>query len=104
MPKRWTRSVQAALLHVIALAKYAIIFTRSWAADSSSQRVRLTAKCDQLEQEVTLLREKLRIKDARTARIPAAQRPHYQPTERLAILDSAPPAAGRWPKPPRRFS
>jgi transposase InsO family protein len=87
LPKHWTRSVRAALLHVIALAKYAIIFTRSWAADSSSQRVRLRAKCDQLEQEVALLREELRIKDTRMARIPAHERPHFQPTERLAILE-----------------
>jgi DNA-directed RNA polymerase specialized sigma24 family protein len=29
----------------------------------------------------------MRIKDARTARIPAHQRPHYLPTERLAILE-----------------
>jgi hypothetical protein len=86
-PRHWTRSVQAALLHVIALAKYALVYTRSWAADSTSQRVRLRAKCDQLEQEVALLREERRIKDGRIAPIPPAQRPHYQPTERLAILE-----------------
>jgi transposase InsO family protein len=86
-PRHWTRAVQAALLHVIALAKYALVYTRSWAADSASQRVRLKAKCDHLEQEVALLGEELRIKNARTARIPAHQRPHYQPTERLAILE-----------------
>src|SRR5216683_5280392 len=33
------------------------------------------------------LREEIRIKDARLARIPTAQRPHYQPSERLAILE-----------------
>ena len=86
-PRHWTRSVQAAVLYVIALAKYALVYTRSWAADSSSQRLRLTAKCDQLEQEVALLREQLRITDARMDRIPPAQRPHFQPTERLAILE-----------------
>jgi transposase InsO family protein len=33
-----------------------------------------------------MLREELRIKDARSARIPPAQRPHYPPADRLAIL------------------
>jgi putative transposase len=86
-PRHWTRSVQAALLHVIALAKYALVFTRSWAADSTNGRVRLAAKCDQLKEEVALLRDELRVKDARMARIPPLQRPHYRPTERLAILE-----------------
>jgi hypothetical protein len=86
-PTQWKRSVQAALLHVIALAKYALVYTRSWAANSSSQRVRLAAKGDQLEQEVALLREEARIKDARMARIPPGERPHYPPAERLAILE-----------------
>jgi transposase InsO family protein len=46
----------------------------------------LTAERDRLAQEVTLLREEIRIKDARLARIEARRRPHYPPTERLAIL------------------
>src|SRR5262249_9139482 len=33
------------------------------------------------------LREEIRIKNERLARIPASQRPHYRPTERLAILE-----------------
>jgi putative transposase len=86
-PKHWTRSVQAALLHVIALAKYALVYTCSWAANSASQRVRLAAKVDQLQQEVALLRVEVRIKDARMGRIPPPQRPHYLPAERLAILE-----------------
>jgi len=61
-------------------------YTRSWAADSRNARVRLTAERDRLAQEVTLLREEIRIKDARLARIEARRRPHYPPTERLAIL------------------
>src|SRR5438128_9360741 len=52
-----------------------------------SSRVRGAAKCDRLEHEVALLREEARIKDARLATIPAARRPHYRPTERLAILE-----------------
>jgi putative transposase len=40
----------------------------------------------QLLAEVALLKEELRIKDSRLRRIPASQRPHYAPIERLAIL------------------
>jgi hypothetical protein len=87
IPKSWPRSVQAAVLHVIALAQYALAYTRSWAANSPNERIRLAAKAGQHEQEVALLREEIRIKDARAAAIPAARRPHYGPTERLAILE-----------------
>jgi len=87
LPKDWPRSVQAAILHVIALAQYALAYTRGWAADHANARVRLAAQSEQARQEAALLREEGRIKDARMARIPAAKRPHYLPTERLAILE-----------------
>jgi transposase InsO family protein len=86
LPRPWKSHVKTAILHVISLAQYATAYTRSWAADSSNARVRLTAERDRLAQEVTLLREEIRIKDARLARIEARRRPHYPPTERLAIL------------------
>src|SRR5437868_5525308 len=87
LPRQWPRSIQSALLHVIALAQYALVYTRGWAADSTNQRVRLAASADQLEQEVALLREEIRIKTARMGGIPARQRPYYEPTERLAVLE-----------------
>jgi putative transposase len=71
----------------MALTQYALAYTRSWAANSTSQRLRAVAKANQLEQEIALMREEIHIKDARMARIPAGRRPHYQPTERLAILE-----------------
>jgi DNA-binding transcriptional regulator YiaG len=71
----------------MSLAHYALVHTRSWAVNSSNDRARLSAKKDQLDQEIRLLREEIRIKDERLARIPASQRPHYRPTERLAILE-----------------
>ena len=40
-----------------------------------------------LQQEIALLREEMRIKDARMARIAPHRRPHYPPTERMAILE-----------------
>ena len=42
LPKGWPSSVQAALLHVIAFAQFALTFSRGWAANSSNERVRLT--------------------------------------------------------------
>ena len=87
LPRQWTRSIQSALMHVMSLAHYAMVQTRSWAANCTNSRVRLAAKSDALNQELYLLREELRIKDARLARIAPAQRPHYQPSERLANLE-----------------
>src|SRR5262245_40122453 len=87
VPKNWIHSIQAALVHVISLAQYALVYARSWAGNSTSARVRLAAKENQLEQEIALLREEIRIKDARLAKTAPAQRPHYQPAERLAILE-----------------
>src|SRR5262245_5460201 len=71
----------------MSLAHYVLVYPRSWAANSSSHRVRRLAKSERLDQEIRLLREEIRIKDARLARIPAHRRPHYQPSERLAILE-----------------
>jgi putative transposase len=87
LPTHWTRSVKTALIQVMSLAHYALVYTRGRPVQSSNGHVRHSAKTDQLAQEIVLLREEIRIKDARLARIPPAARPHYQPTERLAILE-----------------
>jgi len=74
------------MLHVIALAQYAMAYTRSWAVNGRIARVGLKAENDQLKQGVALLAEEMRIKDARMKRIDPQKRPHYVPTERMAIL------------------
>jgi transposase InsO family protein len=86
LPKHWTRSIQSALVHIVTLAHYALAYSRDKAA-TGGRRLRRGAEVDRLEQEIALLREEIRIKDARMARIPPGQRPHYQPTERLEILE-----------------
>ena len=48
LPKSWPRRVRSAMLHVISLAQYAAICTRSWAADSSNARMRLRTEQDRL--------------------------------------------------------
>lgn len=81
----WPQSVRSVLLHVISMAHYAIVTARGWAANSINARVRLNSRNDQLEQEVELLREQLRIKDARMTRIHPKYRPHYRPVDQVAV-------------------
>ena len=60
LPKGWTGHVRSAVLHVIGLAQYATVYTRSWAANSPNERMRLKAENDRLEAEVALLQEEIR--------------------------------------------
>ena len=87
LPKSWSRRVRSAVLHTISLAQYAAVYTRSWAVDSLNGRVRLRAQLEYANQEIALLREEIRVKDARMTRIDPHRRPHYPPTERMAILE-----------------
>ena len=87
LPRSWDTHVKSAILHIVALAQYALTYSRSWAADSTNQRVRLKAENDRMMQEVALLREEIRIKDVRMAQINPKRRPHYPPTARMAILE-----------------
>ncbi len=87
LPKPWSSQIHSVVLHVISLAQYALTQARGWAADSVNPRLRLSSEIERLETEVALLREEMRLKDARLARLPAARRPHYLPTERMAILE-----------------
>ncbi len=86
LPRGWPGRVKSAMLHVISLAQFAMNYTRSWAANCQVARVRLKAESDQLRQQVALLTEEIRIKDARMKRVAAPNRPHCTPTERMAIL------------------
>ena len=63
------------------LAQYTAVYTRSWMADSTNPRLRDRAELNQANQEIALLREQMRIKDARMASIPPQRRPHYPPTD-----------------------
>jgi putative transposase len=87
LPKQWPSRVRSGVLHAISLAHFSLTYTRSWAANSWNARIRLKAENDRLRQELALVQEEMRIKDSRMLRIPAQRRPHYPPTERLAILE-----------------
>ena len=86
VPRNWNEHVRAGFLNAISLAHLAITSVRGWCVNSPIARVRLASENERLTAELALVREELRIKDSRLARIPARQRPHYPPTERLAIL------------------
>lgn len=94
LPRNWPASVKSAVLHVISLAQYSLAQAHGWAVDSRNTRIGLKAKLDRANQEIALLREEMRIKDARMTHLPPHQRPHYPPTERLAILELK--AARNW--------
>ena len=87
LPKGWGRRVRSAVLRTVSLAQFSLTYARAWAANSVNQRVRLHAENDRLRQEVALQREEDRIKDARMRRIDPHRRPHYLPSERMAILE-----------------
>ena len=87
LPKSWTGNVRSAVLHAIGLAQYATVYTRSWAANSPNERMRLKAENDRLEAEMALLKEEIRIKNARLLCLDPRKRPQYPPTERMAILE-----------------
>ncbi len=87
LPRGWPQRVKSAVLQVIALAQYVMTYTRGWAVDSPIARLRLKAENGRLRQEVALLTEEIRIKGARMKRVEPQKRPHYVPTERMAILE-----------------
>ena len=87
LPRGWTRRVRSGALHAISLARFSLTAARGHAANSWNARIRLAKENNRLRQEIGLLREELRIKDARMERIPPQRRPHYPPIERLALLE-----------------
>ena len=87
MSSHWRDSVKSLVVQVVSLAHYAIVQARGKAAHGRHASTRQRAKLERLQCEIALLREELRIKDSRMARMPPQRRPHYGPTERLAILE-----------------
>ena len=87
LPKEWPEHVQSSIVHVIALARAAIVCARAKASNSPLAAAQLRAKLDNARAEISLLREELRIKDARMATLEARRRPHYRPIERQSIIE-----------------
>ena len=76
LPRNWPACVKSSIIQVISLARLAIIYTRSWASDSVNSRVRLQASLERALNEVSMLQDELRLKDARMSRLDASRRPH----------------------------
>ena len=65
LSKGWPRHVRSAVIHAISLAQTSLTASRGWAAESLNAWLRRRAEVDRLQQETRLLREEIRIKDAR---------------------------------------
>jgi hypothetical protein len=87
LPRQWNRRVRSAVLHAISLAQFALTAARAQASGHHRIHTSRSSEIDRLRQELNLLREEMRLKDARMQRIPGHRRPYYQPVERLAILE-----------------
>jgi hypothetical protein len=88
LPGGWPRRVRAAAVHAVALADFALTTALGWAAQNLNSRLRLHAELERLRQEIALLQEEIRIKEAQ-------RRPRYPPAQRLAILELSRGARGR---------
>ena len=86
LPKGWTKLVLLALLHVISLARIALLNARIWPDGPECDGLRLRAENDRLKSEIALLERELAIKDTRFNRLAPKKRPEYLPAERLEIL------------------
>jgi len=86
LPHGWPSLVKSAILHVVSLTQFTLAYSRGWAANSPNSRIRLRAQLDRARQEITLLREEVRIKDVRMAPLAPHRRRYYPPVERMAIL------------------
>ena len=86
LPQGWSELVLLALLHVITLARLAILNARNWPDGAECDGLRLRADNDRLKCEIAWLERELAIKDARFNRLAPKKRPEFLPTERLEIL------------------
>ena len=87
LPRGWRHHTKAAIVQILALSHYAFTGMLARAANSRNRTTRLRTEIDRLDLELALLREELRIKDARMERVPPQRRPHYTPLERMAIME-----------------
>jgi transposase InsO family protein len=87
LPKGWSRHVRSAIVHAVSMATIAFTHALARVANNPDAQIRAQVEIDRLQREVDLLLEEARIKDARMERLPAQRRPHYPPSERLAILE-----------------
>jgi len=83
LPRNWHALVRSAVLNVIGIVRIAMLTGREALIKNGDAP---DARIHQLESEVAMLREELRIISARMRRVPANRRPQYTGLERMAIL------------------
>ncbi len=80
IPSGWNQRIQSAILQAISLSRHCFVTIVARMANSPKDADRILAENERLRHEVESLREELRLKDARMARVPSPRRPHYSPT------------------------
>jgi hypothetical protein len=75
LPEAWPRRARSAIVHAVSMARTAFVVAHTHAEHHAHPRARLQARHDRLEREVALLREELRIKDARMEKLTASADP-----------------------------
>ena len=83
LPRNWHSLVRSAVLNVIGIVRIAMLTRRETLIKNGDSP---DARIHQLECEVAMLREELRIICARMRRVPSNRRPQYTGLERMAIL------------------
>ena len=84
LPKGWSKAARNAVLNVLGIVRIAMLAGREALINNGDVK---EARIHQLESEVALLREEMRIKGGRLKRIDPHRRPQYTPVERMAILE-----------------
>ena len=84
LPKNWRSSVRNAVLNVIGIVRIAMLAGREALITNGDAE---HARIHQLESEVAMLREDLRIIGARMKRVPPQRRPQHTAVDRMAILE-----------------
>ena len=100
LPSNWPEHVKTAFLFALGMAHMGMAHVRGWCANSPVTQVGLRGDNERLRSEVELLREELRIKDARMARIPARHDPAMRPQTGSPSFSSRPAVAGTNSRPP----
>jgi hypothetical protein len=74
LPKGWRSHVRNAVLNVVGVVRIAMLTGREALIANGDAK---DARIHQLESEVAMLREELRINGARMKRVPSHRRPQY---------------------------
>ena len=63
LPRGWPCRIRSAAVHAISLSNFALTTAIGWAAQSLNPRLRLRGELERRRQQITLLREEIRIKN-----------------------------------------